>query len=86
MSDLLRKTRPDIVCLDYQLPDSDGITLLREVRSSHPDVSVIMITGRSDRETILQANQLHAKGYVLKPFQPQKVVDVIDKLLQGAPK
>lgn len=60
------KTIPDIVCLDYHLTDSDGMDLLREVRGAHPDVSVVMITG--------------AKGYIVKPFHPDKVMSVIGKI------
>ena len=83
---MVAEHKPKLVFLDCDMPLMSGLDALRSITEQWPDIKVVMITGRSDRETILQANQLQAKGYVLKPFQPQKVVDVIDKLLQGAPK
>ena len=83
---LVSEHKPELVFLDCDMPLMSGLDALRSITEQWPDIKVVMITGRSDRETIVQANQHKAKGYVLKPFQPQKVIDVIDKLLQGAVK
>lgn len=78
---LVSEHLPELVFLDCDMPVMNGIEALRSITEQWPDTKVVMITGRSDRETIVQANQLQAKGYVLKPFQPQKVIDVVNKLL-----
>ena len=80
---MVSEHKPELVFLDCDMPVMNGLDALRSITEQWPDTKVVMITGRSDRETIVQANKLQAKGYVLKPFQPQKVIDVIDKLLQG---
>jgi len=78
---MVSEHRPELVFLDCDMPVMDGLGALRSIASQWPEIKVVMITGRSDRETIIQANQSGAKGYVLKPFHPQKVMDVIDKLV-----
>ena len=78
---MVSEHKPELVFLDCDMPVMDGLGALRSIASKWPQIKVVMITGRSDRETIIQANQSGAKGYVLKPFHPQKVMDVIDKLV-----
>ncbi len=78
---MVSEFNPQLVFLDCDMPVMCGLDALRSIASQWPQTKVVMITGRSDRETIIQANQSGAKGYVLKPFHPQKVMDVIDKLL-----
>ena len=68
LMDAIVKTRPDIVCLDYQLPDVNGLSLLREARDAHPDVSVIMITGETDIALENEAADAGAAGFITKPF------------------
>lgn len=78
---MVSEHKPDLVFLDCDMPVMGGLDALRAIASKWPKIQVVMITGRSDRETIVQANQSGAKGYVLKPFHPQKVMDVIEKLV-----
>ena len=79
--DMVAGHTPDLVFLDWDMPVMSGLDALRAIGASHPDIKVAMITGRSDREAIIAANQAGAKGYILKPFHPQKVLDLIAKLL-----
>ncbi len=72
----------DIVLADIDLPGKDGITLLQEIRSSHPDVDVIMVTGVVDTDTAIRAIRLGASDYVTKPFNLEEVVITIDRLLE----
>ena len=81
---MVSEYKPELVFLDCDMPLMSGLDALRSITEQWPGTKVAMITGRSDRETIVQANQSGAKGYVLKPFHPQKVMDVIDKLLRPA--
>ncbi len=82
---MVSEYKPELVFLDCDMPLMSGLDALRSISVRWPETKVVMITGRSDRETIVQANQSGAKGYVLKPFHPQKVMDVIDKLLKPTP-
>jgi DNA-binding response OmpR family regulator len=58
----------DLVLLDLMLPGLDGLTVSREIKRRRPDLPVIMLTARSERETMLQGFQAGADDYVTKPF------------------
>ena len=64
--------RPDLVCLDIELPGRDGLAVLAELKTAHPALPVIMISSASDRETITRAVGQGASGYILKPFDPER--------------
>jgi two-component system, NarL family, response regulator DevR len=58
--------RPDVAVLDVRLPDGDGVTVCRELRSRMPDLKVIMLTSYSDDEALFEAIMAGASGYLLK--------------------
>jgi len=74
------RLRPDIVCLDYYLPDQNGLALLNTLRASHPEVAVVMITGSNDAELEARAAECGAAGFLRKPFSPGQVIAVIDQV------
>lgn len=73
--------RPDIVCLDLEMPVKSGLEALRAIHSAQPGVKTLMVTGSASREAVVQAIKLGANGYLLKPFQPEGVIAAINKLL-----
>lgn len=79
--ELAAKFRPDIVCLDLDMPVMNGLEALPAIHAGHPAAKVLMITGHASRESIMQAGKLGARGYILKPFRPDKVIEALDKLL-----
>jgi two-component system chemotaxis response regulator CheY len=79
--ELVAQHRPDIVCLDLDMPVMNGIEALQAIRASQPTAKVMMITGNGNRDAILQAGKAGARGYILKPFRPEKVAEAIGKLL-----
>ena len=66
--DLADEASPDVVLLDLRLPDTDGIQVLRELRSRHPEVGVIIITAFGQIETAVAAMKSGASDYLEKPF------------------
>jgi len=62
----LTETSPDVVLLDLELPDTDGLTLLRRIRDIAPGVPVLIVTMHEDPARVRQAVQAGAAGYVLK--------------------
>ncbi|WP_460549530.1 response regulator, partial [Geodermatophilus aquaeductus] len=58
--------RPDVAVLDVRLPDGDGVSVCRELRSRMPDLKVIMLTSYSDDEALFEAIMAGASGYLLK--------------------
>jgi DNA-binding NarL/FixJ family response regulator len=61
--------RPDVAVLDIRLPDGDGITVCRELRSAMPDLACLMLTSFDDDDALLDAIMAGAAGYVLKQIR-----------------
>lgn len=79
--DLVQRVAPDLVCLDVMMPGRSGVEVLAELRERHPRVKVLMITGKSDRETVSEVVERGAAGMVLKPFNAAKVVETVTRAL-----
>ena len=71
---------PDFVCLDIDLPGKDGLSVLAEIKALKPKIRVIMITSFTDRDTITKAVSLGASGYILKPFEQEKVLALLRRM------
>jgi len=69
----LERTRPDLVCLDVNMPGMSGIEVLKNVRSRYPAIRVVMITGDSSMSTVREAVGFGAVGYIIKPFKAGRV-------------
>ncbi len=76
-------TRPDVAVLDVRLPDGDGVTVCRDVRSRHPEIQCLMLTSFSDDEAIFQAIMAGAAGYLLKQIKGPDIVDAIVRVSKG---
>ncbi|MEP7304639.1 MAG: sigma-54 dependent transcriptional regulator [Acidobacteriota bacterium] len=67
---------PDVVLLDVMMPGMDGIATLRSLKASHPDLQVIMLSGRENAATIVEALSLGAVNYVVKPDDPDGLGEI----------
>jgi two-component system, chemotaxis family, chemotaxis protein CheY len=74
------KESPDLVFLDVDMPDLDGLGTLSCLMALHPEIPVVMVTSRADRETVMHSISLGSKGYLIKPFDQEKVVAVLKKM------
>ncbi len=71
----------DLLLLDYRLPDSTGLDLLKEATVTHPDVPVIMMTAYSTVETAVEAIKVGAFDYINKPFNQDEMILTVRKAL-----
>ena len=62
---------PDVVLLDVMMPGLDGMATLRALKASRPEAQVIMLSGRNQASTIVEAVRLGAADYVVKPDDPE---------------
>lgn len=74
---------PDIAVLDVRLPDSDGVSLCREIRSRHPEVHCLMLTAYDDDDAATAAVMAGASGYVLKTIAGTGLVDAVRAAASG---
>ncbi|OXA87360.1 sigma-54-dependent transcriptional regulator [Flavobacterium hercynium] len=79
----IKKESFDLILTDLRLPDSDGIVLMSEIKSSFPQTPVILMTGYSDVNTAVKAIKNGASDYISKPFNPDEVLLVITNALQA---
>lgn len=73
---------PALVLLDFRLPDTDGVEVLRKIRESHPDTAVILMTAYSTIESAVEAIKLGAYDYLNKPVEHGHVLTRISKALE----
>jgi DNA-binding NarL/FixJ family response regulator len=69
--------------LDVRLPDGDGVTVCREIRSRHPEVSCLMLTSFGDDEALFDAIMAGAAGYVLKQIRGTDLVGAVRTVAAG---
>jgi len=81
--ELCQKGLPDLVILDLTLPDRNGLELIKDLRSCHPDLTFLVVSMHDEMmyaERVLRAG---AKGYIMKEEAPEKLVSAIRQVLKG---
>ena len=67
--------------MDITMPQMDGICALKEIKAQDPDAMVVMCTAMGQKNMVVEAIQAGAKDFIVKPFQPERVLEAIGKLL-----
>ncbi|GAB6144465.1 sigma-54-dependent transcriptional regulator [Desulfocicer niacini] len=78
--DCLEKHSCELVLVDMRMPGMDGLELLEEIKTAHPGTMVVMITAYGSIESAIKAMKQGASDYLLKPFDPEQLILLIEKL------
>jgi two-component system chemotaxis response regulator CheY len=73
--------RPDAVLMDITMPEMDGLAALKEIKKLDPAARVAMVTAMGQQAIVMEALKAGAKDFVLKPFQPDRMLGALQKLL-----
>lgn len=80
---LIKKYQPDIVLMDINMPEKDGLTAINEIEKLNLGVKVIALTGYDDPDLIFRAMKIGAKGYILKTMASAQLIYAIEEVSQG---
>ncbi len=75
-----KELQPDLITMDIVMPEMDGITATREIKKILPNVKIVMCTSIDQEQKVIEAIEAGADGYIVKPFQAQKVLEELNKL------
>lgn len=74
---------PDVVLMDINMPEADGITGLKEIKQNYPHIKVLMQTVFDDTDKIFECIRNGASGYILKKDSPQRILQAIQEVYEG---
>lgn len=80
---LIQKHHPDVVLMDINMPDMDGITAIQEILKVCPGTKIIALTGYDDSDLIFRAMKVGAKGYMLKTMAASQLIRAIEEVING---
>jgi DNA-binding NarL/FixJ family response regulator len=80
----LPTTPADIVVLDLQMPDGNGIDVVPRIRELYPDMVIVVASAQNDANSVQSALQMGAQGYLIKPFTPGALENTLGRALRRA--
>lgn len=79
----VQEADPDLMLLDWNMPNMDGLTLLKKVRELGKKFPIIMCTTEAEKSRVIQAIQAGASNYVVKPFSTETMAEKIDQTMKN---
>ena len=76
-----QQLRPDLVTMDIVMPDLGGIDAFREITKLDPAARILMCSAMGQQALVVEAIQAGAKDFVVKPFQPSRVLEAVNRVL-----
>lgn len=78
--DKYNELKPDIVTLDITMPEVDGLACLKMIKGANPGAKVVMCSAMGQQAMVIEAVQSGATDFIVKPFQPERVLDALSKI------
>lgn len=78
---VLKVSRPDLMLVDWNMPNMDGLTLVKKVREADKDLPIIMCTTEAEKARVLEALKAGVNNYVVKPFTAETMAEKIEQTM-----
>ncbi|WP_252231550.1 response regulator [Clostridium sp. ZBS15] len=79
--EMYKKDKPDVVTMDITMPDVDGIEAVKQIKEFDPSAKIIMCSAMGQQSMVMEAIRAGAKDFIVKPFQADRVLEAIKKVL-----
>ncbi|SHE68497.1 two-component system, chemotaxis family, response regulator CheY [Desulfofundulus australicus DSM 11792] len=73
--------KPDIVTMDITMPDMDGIEAVKAIKAIDPQASIVMVSAMGQQAMVMDAIQAGARDFIVKPFQQERLLQAIERVL-----
>ena len=79
--DKYNEVKPDLVLMDITMPEMDGIQALKAIKGNDPNAAIIMCSAMGQQAMVIEAIQSGAKDFIVKPFQAERVLEAVKKVV-----
>lgn len=76
-----KELSPDLVLMDITMPEMDGLQALKKIKAEWSDAKVVMCSAMGQQAMVIDAIQSGAKDFIVKPFQPDRVLEAVKKVV-----
>jgi two-component system chemotaxis response regulator CheY len=76
-----QEVKPDLTTMDITMPEMDGISALKQIRSMDASAKIIMCSAMGQQAMVIEAIQAGARDFIVKPFQPDRVLEAVRKVV-----
>ena len=76
-----KEVKPDLVIMDITMPEVDGIQAVKEIKAYDPNAKVVMCSAMGQQAMVIEAIQAGARDFIVKPFQADRVIEAVKKVL-----
>ncbi|ACZ19552.1 response regulator [Thermanaerovibrio acidaminovorans] len=73
--------KPDVVTMDITMPEMDGLAAVKEIKQQDPNAKVVMVSAMGQQAMVIEAIRAGAADFIVKPFQPDRVLEALSKAL-----
>ncbi len=80
--ELYKQHKPDLVTMDITMPEVDGIQAVKLIREFDPNANIIMCSAMGQQAMVMEAIQAGARDFIVKPFQQDRILQAIDRVLK----
>lgn len=78
--EMYKNNEPDVITMDLTMPEMDGLECIEKLMSINPNVAILVVSALSDKATGIEALELGARGFLLKPFTEEQLSEALEEL------